>query len=375
MEKIIHKAYKFRLAPTAEQQAYLAVQFGHCRFVFNHFLNLRIQTYAETGKGLSYAALCKQLTSLKQQGETKWLSEAYSQTLQQSLRDLDTAYNNFFNKRAKFPSFKKKSNRQSCRIPQGFEIIDRSVKLPKFAEPFKFRKHREIKGTVKHISISKEPSGQYFIAFNVEELVDVPEPKTKKAVGIDLGLKHFAVLSDGAKVSAPNFYRASELRLQRAQRRLSKKIKGSRNRDKARLQVSKIHRDIRNARTNFLHQLSHRTTDENQVIVLESLNIAGMIRNHHLAKSISDCSWSEFVRQLKYKSEWKGGTVIEAGRFYPSSKRCSKCGNAKQALKLSERVWICEHCHTEHDRDINAAKNLLKFALREQGDPKCNEPQ
>ena len=369
MIKTINKAFSFRLYPTLEQEKTLASFFGQARFVYNYFLRQRIDYYA-TNKGkekqsLNYHDTAKMLTELKRQPEYIWLNESNSQSLQQSLRHLDNAYNNFFNKRTEFPNFKKKHNKQSFLVPQHFDIDfeKRLLHIPKF-EPIKIILHKEIEGIMKSINISKTPSGKYFASV-LCEVEKVIKPKKKgNRIGIDLGLKSFFVASNGERVDAPQYLRKSEDKLKRLQRHLSCKVKGSNRRNKARIKVARIHDKIFNQRNDFLHKLSHRLVAENQSIFAEGLHVKGIMANHHLAKSVQDSGWSEFVRQLKYKSEWNGVCFGQIDRFFPSSKRCFHCGWINESLTLKDREWICQGCGQVIDRDFNAAQNVLLFGQK-----------
>lgn len=363
---LINKAYEFRVYPTKEQAAQLAVHFGQARFVYNFFLRKRIDFYAvNAGKkkqGLNYYDTAKMLTDLKKQSETVWLQESNAQALQQSLRHLDVAYNNFFNKRAKFPSFKKKQARQSLTVPQGFKFDPKQGEfiVPKIS-PFKIVAHREVEGTIKHVTIKKNPSGKYFASLLCEVEKTVKIKKKGPEVGIDLGLKSFLVASNRETVDAPKYLRKSEVKLAKLQRLLSRKVKGSNRKSKARLNVARMHEKISNQRKDFLHKLSHRLVSENQAIFAEDLHVKGMLANHCLAKSVSDAGWSEFVRQIEYKSEWNGVYFGQIDRFFPSSKRCNHCGWINESLTLKDREWTCLGCAQVVDRDFNAAQNILQF--------------
>lgn len=363
----INRAYKFRIYPNKAQRESLTKQFGSCRFVYNHFLRARIDYYAahkdgNGKKGLTYHDTSAMLTQLKKQPDFTWLQEGNAQALQQSLRDLDAAYNNFFNKQAKFPRFKKKHGKQSFRVPQGFRLKDGKLHLPKLS-PLKIVMHRPIEGTIKHITISKTPGSHYYAALCCE--CTIPEPEfIGNTIGIDLGIKDFVVTSEGEHIQAPKYLRKAEKRLCRLQRHLSRCKRGSNGREKAKLAVAKEHEHIANQRSDFLHKLSRRLIDENQTICAESLNVKGMMANHHLAKSIADCGWSKFIRQLDYKGQWYGCHLRQVDHFFPSSKRCHGCGFIHQDLQLSDRTWTCPECGAIHDRDENAARNILTFGLK-----------
>lgn len=358
---LAHRSYKFRVYPTHEQKLQMEKHFGCVRFVYNHFLRVRIDHYAANKGGFPKAALFKNLTELKATPEHQWLRDVNSQSLQQTLQDLDKAYTGFFRGRTKFPRFKTKKNLQSFRVPQGFRLDGEGLRIPKF-KPFKIVVHRPVEGTIKSVTVSKTLSGKYFASLLCE--VEMPEPKFEGGtIGLDLGLKTFAVTSEGEKIEAPKFLRAAERRLKHLQRNLSRKQKGSKNGGKSRLLVARQYEKVANRRKDFLHKLSHRLTCENQAIWVEDLNVKGMMGNHRLAKSISDAGWSEFNRQLAYKGPWYGCRVGNVDRFFPSSKRCHVCGWINQELTLKDREWNCppSGCGTHHDRDVNAAKNILIF--------------
>lgn len=370
MVKTINKAFQYRLYPTVEQGKILASHFGQARFVYNYFLRKRIDYYA-ANKGhekqsLNYHDTAKMLTELKQQPKFAWLKESNSQSLQQSLRHLDTAYSHFFNDSFKFPGFKKKSRKQSFSVPQHFNI-DTKTKLlyiPKLT-PIKIVLHRPIEGRMKSVTISKTPSGKYFTSVLCEIEKTVKPKQTGGEIGIDIGIKSFAVTSKGERIDAPKFLRQSEEKLTRLQRLLSRKVKGSNKRNKMRIKVARIHDKISNQRNDFLHKLSHRIVSENQAIFAENLYVKGIMANRCLAKSVSDAGWSEFVRQIKYKSEWHGVYFKQIDRFLPSSKRCNSCGWINESLMLADREWVCQDCGQVVDRDFNAAQNILQFGKLE----------
>ena len=366
MLKTIHKAFQFRLYPTAEQEQILASFFGQSRFVYNYFLRQRIDYYA-TNKGkekqsLNYHDTAKMLTELKQQPDTIWLKESNSQSLQQSLRHLDNAYNNFFNNGFKFPNFKKKNRKQSFSIPQNFnvDVETNRLHIPKLT-PIKIVLHREIEGQMKSVTISKTPSGKCFASILCEIEKPIKPKKKGSQIGIDLGLKSFAVISDGERIDAPKYFRKSEKKSKRQQKLLSRKVKGSNRRNNARVKVARIHEKIVNQRNDFLHKLSNRLVRENQSIFAEDLHVKGIMANHCLAKSVSDSGWFEFIRQVKYKSEWNGVYFRQINRFFPSSKRCNACGWINESLSLKDREWTCKGCGQIVDRDFNAAQNILQF--------------
>ena len=356
---LVQRAYKFRLYPDPAQERVLAKHFGCRRFVYNHFLETRHDRYKEHGEGLSYADTCKLLTALKRDPGHTWLNEVNAQVLQQALRDLDTAFNNFFAGRANYPHFKHKRGRQSFRVPQSFRVDGDWLVIPKVS-PIKMVVHRPIEGRMKHVTISRTSSGKYFASILCE--VEMPQPEYQGGeIGLDLGLTHFLTTSEGEKVEAPRYLRQSEKRLRRLQRRLSGRQKGSGRREEARLAVARQYEKVVNQRADFLHKLSRRLVDETQVIWVEDLNVKGLLANHCLAKSIADAGWSEFTRMLEYKGKWYGCGVSSADRFFPSSRRCHVCGHIHRSLCLSDRRWVCPVCRTCHDRDENAATNLLHF--------------
>ena len=364
---IVNRAYRFRLYPNREQEQALSRQFGSSRFVYNNFLRARVDYYlthkdSDGKKGLNYHDTARMLTELKRQAEYKWLSEANAQALQQTLIDLDTAYTNFFRKRAKFPRFKRKRGRQSFRVPQAFRLEGNQLVIPKIS-PIKMVVHRPVEGKIKSVTISRTPAGRYYASILCE--VELADPEYQGGeIGLDLGLKAFVVTSDGEKVEHPRHLRKVERRLRRLQRRLSRRQKGSGGYEKARLAVARQHEKVANERADFLHKLSRRLVDENQVIHVEDLHVKGMLANHHLAKSIADSGWGEFVRQLEYKGRWYGCHVHKIDRFFPSSKRCHVCGYINQDLSLSARSWTCPECRSVHDRDENAAINIRDFGGR-----------
>ncbi|PHX53625.1 transposase [Tychonema bourrellyi FEM_GT703] len=356
------KAFKYRIYPSSEQSILLAKSFGCARWFYNYALNLTSETYKQTGKGLSRNEIINLLPSLKK--EYEWLTEAPSQALQQAALNLSSAFLNFFEGRAKYPNFKKKQNRQSIRFPQGCKLKDDTLKLPKIGDVH-CQVSRQPEGTLKSVTVSVDPSGEYFVACLYDDGKDLPEKSSEgKAIGIDVGLTHYAITSDGTKHGNPKYYRKYEKKLAKRQRQLSRKLKGSSNRHKARIKVAKVHAKIVRCREDFLHKLSRKLVDENQVIVVENLAVRNMVKNHKLAKSISDAGWGQFCTMLKYKSEWAGKTYIEVDRFYPSSKTCNNCLNRVDSLSLDIRSWQCLKCGENHDRDINAAQNIRDEGLR-----------
>ena len=356
------KAYKYRIYPTTTQATILNKSFGCCRFFYNYALNLTSQTYKETGRGLSRNQIINLLPDLKK--EYEWLSEPPSQCLQQVALDLSSAFLNFFEKRAQYPNFKKKQNRQSIRFPQHIKLDGDELTLPKIGKVY-CRISRPPEGKLKSVTVSMTPSGEYYASCLYDNEKEPPASDSEgKAIGLDLGLTHFVITSDGTKHGSPNFYRKYEIKLAKKQKKLSKKQKGSSNRNKAKKQVAKVQEKITRCREDFLHKLSRNLVDENQVIVVENLAVKNMVKNHCLAKSISDAGWGQFCTMLKYKCEWEGKVYIEVERFYPSSKTCNNCLHRVKEMHLSVRTWQCPQCQTIHDRDINAALNLRDEGLR-----------
>jgi putative transposase len=356
-----NKGYKFRLYPTQTQESYLAQCFGCSRFVYNHFLRLTTDAYAESKKHLKYGDTAKLLTTLKKDEQYSWLTEVNSQSLQQTLKDLESAFVRFFKKLGSFPVFKKKRNRQSFRVPQHWSIThDGMLKLPKM-QPIKMVQHRKIEGTPSRVTISKTPTGKYYASILVEYEPDEAHEHGGK-IGADLGLKDFLITSDGKKYPNPRFYKRALKRLKRLQRSLSRKVKGSNNRNKQRQLVAKAHEKVANQRLDMQHKLSLQLTCENQVVAVEDLQIKGMVKNHKLAQAISDASWGQFLTMLEYKGKLYGCEIRKLDRFFPSSKRCSKCGYIHENLTLNIREWVCPECDAHHDRDINASTNILIFS-------------
>jgi putative transposase len=360
------KAYKYELRPTDSQKIQLTQAMNACRFVYNLALETKINAYRH-GKNLSAYDLMKQLTDLKK--EATWLKDVLNASLQHAIFDLDRAYSNFFRGNTKFPRFHKKSGKQSYRIPEPVKVnFDKwEVVLPKYGA-VSLNKDRVFTGVSKQATVCKTPTGRYFISILVDTGMPIPakQPiKEETAIGLDLGLKHLVALSDGRKINNPRFLQNSLKKLRIAQRSLARKKKGSKRREAQKLKVAKLHEKIANQRKDFLHKLSTEITNQYDAIAIESLNVQGMIKNHNLAKSISDASWSSFVTMLKYKADWYGKNILQIGRFEPSSKTCS-CGVVNHDLKLHQREWVCESCGLVHDRDILAANNIKKMGLRTQ---------
>lgn len=363
-----HQAVKVRLYPTTEQQEILSQHFGCSRWWWNHALNLCIETYKATGKSLNQSALNALLPKLKKQEETEWLSECYSQVLQATTLNLVTAYKNFFAGRAKYPRFKAKKNKQSIQYPQSVKVVNGSLKFPGHVGLVKAKIHRDIEGTIKTVTVSMNPSGKYYAAILIELEGDYPTPHTDgKVAGVDLGIKDFAIVHDGIKTSKfanPRHLAKHERNLKRKQQKLARKVLGSNSRNKARKLVARVHERVSNVRQDYLHKLSRKLVDDNQVIVVESLNTKGMVRNHKLAKAISDVGWGMFVNFLQYKLDREGKVLVEIDRWFPSSKLCSNCHYQVGELPLDVRTWTCPSCGTHHDRDENASQNIRAEGIR-----------
>lgn len=366
------RAYKYRIHPTEDQKVLFAKTFGCCRFVYNWALNMRIEAYQKDKERLGWVDTCKRLTELKKQEDTILLSEVNAQSLQGSLRNLDTAYTNFFRntKAVGFPRFKSRKNRQSFLCPQYCRVdFDKgTITIPK-AKNIPAVLHRKFRGTVKTVTVSMTPSGKYFASVLVD--TDIQENPTTAiqndtTLGIDLGIKSLAVCSDGRIFENPKNLQKSLDRLAVLQKHLSRKQKGSANRNKARIKVARLQEHIANQRKDSLHKITYALTHDSQVrtICMEDLNVKGMTRNHHLAQAVGDASFGTFMTQLEYKCRWYGVNFVKIDRFAPSSKTCGKCGYVYKGLKLSERSWTCPECGTHHDRDLNAACNIKEFGLK-----------
>ena len=354
---------KIRLYPNNQQQQALNQAFGNCRWLWNYCLNLMNQTYIDTGKGLSGYEVKKQIPQLKK--EYEWLKLTYSQCLQQVCLNLGVAFNNFFERRARYPRFKSKHGKQSIQYPQNVKQINDCLRLPMIGD-VKAIFHREIEGKIKTVTVSKNKSNQYYAAILFEDGKDQPEINAEgKAIGIDLGLTHFAITSDGSKFDNPRWLNKHERNLKIKQQQLSRKLQGSNNKNKSRLKVAKVHNKIANCRSDFHHKLSRRIVNENQVVCVENLTVSNMVKNHKLAKAISQAGWRQFCSMLKYKCEREGKVYQEIDRFFPSSKTCNVCLNQVDTLPLEIRFWNCANCGTKNiDRDLNAAKNIRDEGLR-----------
>lgn len=361
----IKRAYRFRFYPTPEQEQVLARTFGCARFAYNHMLRLRTDAWFSRQERIGYHETSAALTQLKKDPEFAWLNEVSSVPVQQALRHLQTAFANFFAKRAKYPTFKRKDGPQSAEYTtSAFKWDGKVLKLAKMNTPLDVRFSRTIPRAAKvtTVTVSKDAAGRYFVSMLCDDTVQ-PKAEVEGKVGIDLGLTHFAILSTGEKIAAPNTFRKHEAKLAKLQRRLAKKQKGSARRTKAKRKVARLHAKVADARRDFLHKLSTRLINENQVIAVESLSVSNMQKNRCLSKSIADASWSEFLRQLEYKAKWYGRELVGIDKWYQSSKRCSDCGYTAPKMPLNVRQWTCPECGSIHDRDVNAARNVLAAGL------------
>lgn len=379
----ILKAFKFRLYPTEEQKAELrepfGCQFGHARFVYNASLELRKEHFFMSGESLNYEGTTLALTEFKNSNpDLEWLGQADSQVLQQSLKDLDKAFQNFFRNHKNgtlpppgkkprkdgmpngYPTPRRKFDKQSIRYPQRFKFEGSKLYLPKVGWA-RVRRHRRIEGQMKNCTVSKTKTGRYFVSIQCELDIDIQPTANQATVGIDLGLKDFAILSseDGTiKIAPPKHLRKAENLIKIRQRRFARTVKGSNGRNKARLRVSATHEKVTNRRKDFHHKLSREIVNAFGAIGLETLNVKGMIKNHNLAKSISDAGWSQFVAFIEYKAAWAGAEVVRHDQWFASAKTCNDCAHINRDLKLKDREWVCPSCGVIHDRDENAAKNL-----------------
>lgn len=359
----MYKAYKVRIYPTTSQRELIEKSFGCSRFVYNFFLNRTIERYTQEGHRFIRFEANKRLTDLKKENE--WLYEVDSQALTQEIRHLEVAYGRFFKKLSKFPRFKsKKSDRISfgSNKTNGIDFESHRINLPKL-KWVKFRDSRTFDGIIVEYTISRDTTGKYWCSLLVEDGLKVPEKlphNSETTLGIDLGIKDFAITSEGVKFSKPKLNRKRENRLKRWQRKLSRRSKASKRRAVALKRVAVLHQKERNIRQDFIHKATSKIVYDNQVhaVAMEDLNVTGMMKNHHLAKAIGEQGWNMFKAQLEYKCAWTGKTLILIPRFFPSSKRCSSCGHVLKELKLSTRKWTCPECGVQHDRDVNAAKNI-----------------
>jgi putative transposase len=362
----VNNGIKIRLKPNASQRQLLEKQFGCNRFLWNYFLNKRRRDYQQTKKGSTYGKDAAALIALKHDGVHDWLNEASITSLQRTLKHLDNAYKLFFKGHARFPRFKSKKHEQSFTLAGVIRIKDKRLIVPKFQEGIKFHRDLPAFTKIRNVTIRRVASGKYYACLSVES-EKAALPKTGKEAGIDLGLKDFAVFSNGARIKPPKRSRKQQAALRRARNHLSRKQQGSKRKEAQGKKLAKIHEKIANSRKDFLHKASAFAIRNFDTICIEDLSVENMLRNRALAKSIADAGWGQFVSYLSYKAKWYGRTLVKVGRFYPSSKTCGSCGSINQELTLADRKWACPSCGATHDRDLNSAVNILREGKRQFG--------
>jgi putative transposase len=365
--RVVKRAYKYRFYPSPGQADLLNRTFGCVRYVYNRALAERSRAWTQEQKRVTFADTCRMLTAWKADPETAWLYEVSNVALQQGLQHLQNAYVNFWARRAKYPTFKSrhKSRASATFTTSGFRWRDGQIWLAKTDTPLDIRWSRPLPegSEPSTVTVSRDAAGRWHISILVEETIATLSPMPAVVVGIDAGITSLVTLSTGEKIANPRHERRDRARLALVQRRLSRKQKGSANRARARVKVARVHARITDRRKDFLHKLSTRIIRENQTVIIEDLSVRNMVRNHSLARAISDASWSELRRQLEYKADWYGRTVVAVDRWYPSSKTCSACGHLAASMPLNVREWACASCGTVHDRDVNAAKVIRAAGL------------
>ncbi len=369
------RTYEYRIYPSDGQQEFLSKHFGCSRWMYNYAISRKIEHYKQTNKTLSRYDIQAEIPQLKKQESTEWLKEVNSQSLQAVLLHVETAYTKFFSKSGGFPRFKTKKSKQSFEIPANLEVDFDSgcIQIPKFKEPIRTVFHRQFSGEIRTCHIKRSNSGKYFVTILVEDGKELPAKSViekETSIGIDVGIKSFAVTSEGEEIANPRYLIQSHRRLASIQRSFSRKIKSkrkgdplSKNAEKQKLKLQGLHEHVANQRKDFLHKVTTQLIRENQTICIEDLNVKEMMKNRKLSKHIGDAGWGMFFQFLRYKSEWYGTNLLTIGRFEPSSKTCSKCGYIKHDLTLKDRTWTCSNCGEHHDRDVNAAINIRDFSF------------
>lgn len=364
--KVVKRAYKYRFYPTPDQAAELNRTFGCVRYVYNRALEIRTRAWTQDQQRITYSDTSRMLTEWKKEAETEWLKDPSSVPLQTTLRHLQAAFDSFWRKQTKYPKFKKrgKSKDSATYFRRSLRYRNGTITLPKMSEPLNIVWSRPLPDGVEpsQATVSRDPSGRYHISLLTEETI-APHKAVNSTVGVDLGITSLATLSTGEKMTNPYHEKRDRQKLAKAHRNLDRKQKGSQNRAKAKLKVARIYARIKDRRRDHLHKVTTRIIRENQTVVIEDLGTRQLLKNHKLARAISDASWFEFRTMLEYKADWYGRSVIAIDRFYPSSKTCSNCGSIAESMPLKVREWTCKGCGSAHDRDINAAKNIRAAGL------------